>query len=182
MKMKNDQLLQVANEQIKSRKYRKWYYSAFVSLAVIVIFCTVYALILPAITMTTKQENTTPEPIPITGQISDLSGLGIYPGELREGGTWVAYDAESETNANVKAVITLPEGAAVTENCYPFIRKVNSGEAYYPTDAALDAAVGARNDMQCYMIHWVELNETPIIIKRIWKSLTLRTRLSSWKT
>ncbi len=38
MKMKNDQLLQVANEQIKSRKYRKWYYSAFVSLAVIVIF------------------------------------------------------------------------------------------------------------------------------------------------
>lgn len=160
MKMKNDQLLQVANEQIKSRKYRKWYYSVFVSLAVIVIFCTVYALILPAITMTTKQENTTPEPIPITGQISDLSGLGIYPGELREGGTWVAYDAESETNANVKAVITLPEGAAVTENCYPFIRKVNSGEAYYPTDAALDAAVGARNDMQCYMIHWVELNET----------------------
>ena len=110
MKMKNDQLLQVANEQIKSRKYRKWYYSAFVSLAVIVIFCTVYALILPAITMTTKQENTTPEPIPITGQISDLFGLGIYPGELREGGTWVAYDAESETNANVKAVITLPEG------------------------------------------------------------------------
>ena len=50
-KMENDSLLQAAKEQIKFRKYRKWYYSAFVSLAAVVVFCTTYMLIMPAITL-----------------------------------------------------------------------------------------------------------------------------------
>lgn len=158
-KLGNDSLLQAAKEKIKFRKYRKWYYSAFVSLAAIVVFCTVYALILPAITMTTKEGDTAPEPIPTTGNISDLPGLGIFPAKEQEDGKWVVYDTGNKNTANVKAVITLPEDTTVTENCYPFIRRINRGEAKYPTNAALDAAAGTRNDVQCYMIHWIELNE-----------------------
>lgn len=102
----------------------------------------------------------TPEPIPTTGDISDLPGLDIYPAMDQENGRWVVYNTGNESTAKVKATITLPEGAVATENCHPFIRKVNRGEAYYPTDATLDAAVGKRNDVQCYMIHWVKLDET----------------------
>ncbi len=40
--------------RIQFRKYRKWYYTVCVSLAAIIVFCTVYALILPAITMGTR--------------------------------------------------------------------------------------------------------------------------------
>lgn len=158
-KLGNDSLLQAAKEKIKFRKYRKWYYSAFVSLAAIVVFCTVYALILPAITMTTKEGNTAPEPIPTTGNISDLPGLGIFPAKEQEDGKWVVYDTGNKNTANVKAVITLPEGTTVTANCYPFIRRINPGEAKYPTDTALSAAAGAYNDVQCYMVHWIELDE-----------------------
>ncbi len=158
-KTENNSLLQTAREQIKFRKYRKWYYSVFVSLAAIVVFCTVYALILPAITMATREGDTAPEPISATGLISDLPGLGIYPAKEREDGMWVVYDTGNKDTANVKAVITLPEDTTVKENCYPFIRKVNPGEAKYPTDGALNAAAGAYNDVQCYMIHWIELNE-----------------------
>ncbi len=95
-----------------------------------------------------------------SGDIADLAGLGIYPAKAAEAAdTWVVYDTGDAATAAVKAVITLPEDVTVTPNCYPFIRRINEGENFYPDADALQKAVGAYNDVQCYMIHWVELNE-----------------------
>ncbi len=44
------------NVQIKKRRRRKWYYTVSLTMAAIVVFCTVYALILPAITMEKEQQ------------------------------------------------------------------------------------------------------------------------------
>lgn len=84
-KLGNDSLLQAAKEKIKFRKYRKWYYSAFVSLAAIVVFCTVYALILPAITMTTKEGNTAARTDTNNREHFGLAGFG-YLSCQRAGG------------------------------------------------------------------------------------------------
>lgn len=54
--MKKGNRLCSLKEQIKSKRRRKWYYTVSVTLAAIVVFCTVYALILPAITMEKAQE------------------------------------------------------------------------------------------------------------------------------
>ena len=45
-------LLQEAIKLNKARKHRMWWHHLVRSLAAVVIFCTTYALILPAITMT----------------------------------------------------------------------------------------------------------------------------------
>ncbi len=54
--MKKRNRLCSLKEQVKSKRRRKWYYTVSVTLAAIVVFCTVYALILPAITMEKTQK------------------------------------------------------------------------------------------------------------------------------
>lgn len=44
------------NQEIRKKIRRKWYYTVFITLAAIVVFCTVYALILPAVTMSKEQK------------------------------------------------------------------------------------------------------------------------------
>lgn len=94
---------------------------------------------------------------------SGLEELGVYPGKkVNENNdrVWVAYDTGDEETANVKVTITLPEDAAIQENCYPFVSEVKPGEAFYPTEKAIEYAVGEVNEggVQCYKIHWVEVN------------------------
>lgn len=48
--MKQD-VLQNADRYMKERRRKKWWHKIVISLAVIVVFCTTYALILPAVTM-----------------------------------------------------------------------------------------------------------------------------------
>lgn len=48
--MKQD-VLQNADQYMKERRRKKWWHKVVISLAVIVVFCTTYALILPAVTM-----------------------------------------------------------------------------------------------------------------------------------
>ena len=78
----NDQLLQAAKEKIKFRKYRKWYYSAFVTLAAIVIFCTTYMLVMPALTLEAEQTQ-------VDEVIAQIEALPSYE-ELSN--TLAAYD------------------------------------------------------------------------------------------
>ncbi len=54
--MKNMNSKYLHNEQIKKRTRRKWYYMISLTMAAIVVFCTVYALILPAITLEKPQQ------------------------------------------------------------------------------------------------------------------------------
>lgn len=54
--MKNENQLHLLKERINRKRRRKWYYTASVTMAAIVVFCSVYALILPAITLEKKQE------------------------------------------------------------------------------------------------------------------------------
>ncbi len=54
--MKNTNPKYLHKEQIKRRRRRKWYYTVSVTLAAVVVFCTVYALILPAITLEKEQQ------------------------------------------------------------------------------------------------------------------------------
>ena len=49
--MKKDPFRYSSTGRIQGKNRRKWYYIVFLTLAPIVVFCTVYALILPAITM-----------------------------------------------------------------------------------------------------------------------------------
>ena len=48
--MKQD-VLQNADQYMKERRRKKWWHKVVISLAAIVVFCTTYALILPAVTM-----------------------------------------------------------------------------------------------------------------------------------
>ena len=48
--MKQD-VLQDADKYMKERRRKKWWHKVVISLAAIVVFCTTYALILPAVTM-----------------------------------------------------------------------------------------------------------------------------------
>lgn len=95
---------------------------------------------------------------------SGLEELGIYLGEQVDPNNdkvWVAYDTGDPATANVKVTITLPEGEAVQENCYPFVSEVKPGEEFYPTEEAIQYAVGEVNEggVQCYKIHWVEVRD-----------------------
>lgn len=94
--------------------------------------------------------------------LQKLAEQGIYPGTANAEGSWTVYDAATESNASIKATVTLPSGAAVGEGYYLYIREVESGEGYYPDTDALKAAVGdagAYSDVQCYAIHWVHIYE-----------------------
>lgn len=96
--------------------------------------------------------------------ITELEELGVYPGEKVDPNNdrvWVAYDTGDEATANVKVTITLPKDAAIQENCYPFVSEVKPGEAFYPTEEAIQYAVGEVNEggVQCYKIHWVEVRD-----------------------
>lgn len=85
----------------------------------------------------------------------------IYPGTKTVGTDgkeiWTAYDSGDASDAGVKAVVTLPQGAQAAEGHYLYIREVESGEPYYPTETALQETVGRYNDVQCYAIHWVHI-------------------------
>ena len=48
--MKQD-VLQNADKYMKERRRKKWWHKVVISLAAIVVFCTTYALILPAVTL-----------------------------------------------------------------------------------------------------------------------------------
>ena len=48
--MKQD-VLQDADKYMKERRRKKWWHKVVISLAAIVVFCTTYALILPAVTL-----------------------------------------------------------------------------------------------------------------------------------
>ena len=48
--MKQD-VLQNADQYMKERRRKKWWHKVVISLAAIVVFCTTYALILPAVTL-----------------------------------------------------------------------------------------------------------------------------------
>ena len=118
MKMKNDQLLQAAKEQIKSRKYRKWYYTVFISLAAVVIFCTVYALILPAITLE-KNQAVLDCPLSVhqhTAECRDENGTLI----CGQADFVIHTHNESCYNAENELVCKLPEITAHehTDDCY----------------------------------------------------------------
>lgn len=54
--MKNMNSKNLHNEQIQKKRRRKWYYTVSLTMAAVVVFCTVYALILPAITMEKQQQ------------------------------------------------------------------------------------------------------------------------------
>ncbi len=95
----------------------------------------------------------------ISAAPATLTEMGIYPGVMQEDGTWVAYDGANEEDANVKATITLPEGAAAPEGYRLFIRKINAGEEFYPNDEAVSAKAGSFNGWQCYTIRWITQNE-----------------------
>lgn len=89
----------------------------------------------------------------------ELAAQGIYPGTVDNNGVWTAYDAGNSDNANIKATITLPAEAEIADDHYLYIRAVAEDEGYYPTQEALDAMAGVRNDVQCYAIHWVRIYE-----------------------
>lgn len=94
--------------------------------------------------------------------LEDLAQQGIYPGTMTTNGdgreVWTACDASGTSTANIKATVTLPESTYAEENSYLYIRKVNKGEGYYPTEDAIAKAAGEINGVQCYAIHWVKFN------------------------
>lgn len=53
--MKSENQIHSIEERMNRKSRRKWYYTVSVTAAAIVVFCTVYALILPAITLEKKQ-------------------------------------------------------------------------------------------------------------------------------
>lgn len=89
-----------------------------------------------------------------------LEEMGIYLGAEQANGTWVAYDGATEQEANVKVTVTLPEDVTPPEGFGLFIRAINPGERYYPTDAAVTAKAGAFHEWQCYTIRWLKQDET----------------------
>lgn len=92
----------------------------------------------------------------ISASPATLEEMGIYLGTNMSDGTWVAYDAASEINAGVKVTVTLPEGQTAPVGYSLFIRKINEGENFYPTQEAVSAEAGEVNDWQCYTIRWIK--------------------------
>lgn len=83
----------------------------------------------------------------------------IYPGEVEtQGGksVWVAYDTTYSTtqpaDATVKATVTLPDGVAVPNGYKLFIRRMNTGEEFYPSEEEVKKKASEYNEYQCYMI------------------------------
>lgn len=91
----------------------------------------------------------------ISASPATLEEMGIYLGEQQPNGTWVAYDAADKTTAGVKVTVTLPEGMTAPDGYRLFIRKINEGESFYPTQEAVNAEAGEVNDWQCYTIRWI---------------------------
>lgn len=89
-----------------------------------------------------------------------LAEDGVYPSReyAQEKKEWVAYDAATEADANVKVFVKLPDEAVVPDNYYLFVRKVVEGEPHYPAAQAVQTVVGDTNDFQCYAIHWVKID------------------------
>lgn len=96
----------------------------------------------------------------ISASPATLEEMGIYLGTDQFDGTWVAYDAASEADAGVKVTVTLPEGMTAPDGYSLFIRKINEGENYYPTNEVVIAEAGEVNDWQCYTIRWIKQDET----------------------
>lgn len=88
---------------------------------------------------------------------STLEELGIYLGEQQSDDSWVAYDAANADDANVKVTIT---GVTAPDGYRPFIRMINPGEGYYPSDDAVSAEAGVVNGWQCYTIRWLKQDDT----------------------
>ncbi len=91
----------------------------------------------------------------VSASSATLEEMGIYLG-MEQDGVWVAYDGAAPENANVKATVNLsvpaPEGYRL------FIRRINEGERYYPSEKAVNAKAGKVNGWQCYTIRWIKQN------------------------
>jgi len=98
----------------------------------------------------------------ISASPATLEEMGIYLGVEQGDGTWVAYDAATEGEANVKATLKLPNNVSAPDGYKPFIRKINEGEGFYPKDDAVEAEAGANNGWQCYTIRWIKQDENGI--------------------
>lgn len=96
----------------------------------------------------------------ISAHPATLEEMGIYLGTEQDNGVWVAYDAKDPKDANVKATVTLPEGASAQEGYRIFIRKINEGEGSYPHEDEIKKTAGEYNDWQCYTIRWMKQDET----------------------
>lgn len=160
--MKNENQLHLLKARINRKRRRKWYYTASVTMAAIVVFCSVYALILPAITLEKKQE------------VLDCPlSVHQHTAECRdENGTLICGQAdfvihthnESCYNAENELVCKLPEIAAHahTDACYEVQQVLictNEAEehthddACYQTEETLtckETAVLHTHDDTCY--------------------------------
>ena len=149
-------------ERIKRKECRKWYYTVSVTMAAIVVFCTVYALILPAITLEKNQkvldcplsihqhtaECYAPDGEPVCGQADFVIHMHSES----------CYDIEGEL------VCKLPETPAHehTDACYEEQRRLiceNSADEHIHDDTCYltekisickDAAVLHKHDDACY--------------------------------
>lgn len=101
----------------------------------------------------------------ISATPATLEDMGIYPGTEQSNGTWVAYDAASEADANVRATVTLPGGVSAPDGYSLFIRKINEGEGFYPNDKAVSAEAGKVNGWQCYTIRWIMQDQDGLHMK-----------------
>ena len=70
--------LQDADQHAKYRRRRNLWYNIVICLAVVVVFCTTYALILPAITLETDQ-GSIPEQTPNETLCTQENGLLLPP-------------------------------------------------------------------------------------------------------
>lgn len=116
--MKNESQMRSLKERIKSKRRRKWYYTVSVTMAAIVVFCTVYALILPAITME-KTQRVLDCPLSVhrhTAECYDENGTLI----CGQADFVIHTHDESCCNAENELVCRLPEIAAHehTDDCY----------------------------------------------------------------
>ncbi|XCP84624.1 SdrD B-like domain-containing protein [Roseburia hominis] len=78
----------------------------------------------------------------------------------QDNGDLVAYDAENENDARVKATVTLPEGQSAPEGYKLSIREMEAGEDGYPDEKAVQAKAGEVNGWQCYTICWIKQDGT----------------------
>lgn len=129
-------------EQIKRKRRRKWYYTVSVTMAVIVFFCTVYALVLSAITL--EKKNTVLDcPLNVHQHSSECYD---EDGALICGQADFVIHTHSENcyNKENELVCTLPEISAHehTDECYKIQQLLictnKSGEPV-PTDNSLTA-------------------------------------------
>lgn len=128
---------------------------AICGVVAVVFACVVMALALAVVPARTAWAVGVPDGVPDT-VLRELASQGIYPGTVDDNGVWTAIDAASESDATIKATVTLPSGTTAAENSCLFIRKVIPGEGYYPADDAIEEKAGRTNDAQCYAIHWVQ--------------------------